>query len=243
MNKFKKKIRCKMIAASIAILSSAAVVSTGFAAWVISGGDSEDVSGTITADQVSNPNHLIDSLTGGEQSIIFGGPTADDIKNHSASLVAENSRWLTNDATTEKLKASWSFNVSGFESKPDDNGKSIFDITFTEGATTQGGTTFAEAETDGYVATLPAWGNTIAAEPGNTSGIYLVAGEYDSTNKKIPYTLTVVFAWGSKFEGMNPYFYYNQSKTPRFDKDSANTYLSKLANMKANFTLTIKTTN
>ena len=64
MNKFKKKTRSKMIAASIAILSSAAVVSTGFAAWVISGGDSENVSGTIKADAVSNQNHLIDNLTG-----------------------------------------------------------------------------------------------------------------------------------------------------------------------------------
>ena len=53
MNKFKKKTRSKMIAASIAILSSAAVVSTGFAAWVISGGDTKGATGTITADAVT----------------------------------------------------------------------------------------------------------------------------------------------------------------------------------------------
>lgn len=243
MNKFKKKTRSKMIAASIAILSSAAVVSTGFAAWVISGGDSKDVSGTITADQVSNQNHLIDSLSEGKQSIVFGGPTADDIskKEKEGSLVSSDSRWLTNDANTEKLSASWTFNVAGFDKAPSDNGKSVIDITFTEGAATEGGTTFAKAETDGYVAALPAWDKTIATAVGTTSGIYLVAGKYDSENKKMPYTLTVVFAWGSKFGNMNPYFYYNQSAAPRNDKDSANTFLSELANMKANFTLTIKT--
>lgn len=241
MNKFKKKTRSKMIAASIAILSSAAVVSTGFAAWVISGGDSEPVSGTITADEVSNQNHLIDNLTGGTQSIVFGGPTAKDITSKAESLVSEDSRWLKNEEHTEKLTAVWNFDVFGFESKPDDNGKSVLEITFTEGAATENHTTFADAVAKEYVAKLPEWDKNIAAEAGTTSGIYLVAGQYDSENKKIPYTLTVVFAWGNKFGGMNPYFFYNQKANPQTDKASANTYLSELANMSANFTLTIKT--
>ena len=59
MNKFKKKTRTKAIAASIAILSSAAVVSTGFAAWVISGGDEKTTTGTITADAVSESYHTV----------------------------------------------------------------------------------------------------------------------------------------------------------------------------------------
>lgn len=241
MNKFKKKTRSKMIAASIAILSSAAVVSTGFAAWVISGGDSENVSGTIKADAVSNQNHLIDNLTGGTQSIVFGGPTAGDITNKAESLVSEDSRWLKNEGQTEKLTAVWNFDVFGFESKPDDNGKSVIDITFTEGAATENHTTFADAVTKEYVANLPEWDKNIVTKAGTTSGIYLVSGQYDSVNKKIHYTLTVVFAWGSKFGGMNPYFYYNRKNPLNNDKASANTYLSELANMSANFTLTIKT--
>lgn len=242
MNKFKKKTRSKMIAASIAILSSAAVVSTGFAAWVISGGDSEDVSGTITADEVSNQNHLIDNLTGGTQSIVFGGPMAEDITSNAESLVSEDSRWLKNEGQTEKLKAVWTFDVFGFESKPDDNGRSVLEITFTEGAATKNHTTFAVAVTKGYVAALPQWGGTIldsANSVGTDSGIYLVTNGY--ADKKMSYTLTVVFAWGSKFGGMNPYFYYNQKNPLNNDKASANTYLSELSNMSANFTLTIKT--
>lgn len=241
MNKFKKKTRSKMIAASIAILSSAAVVSTGFAAWVISGGYSQDVSGTITADAVSNENHLIDGLSKDTQSIVFGGPKADDITKKEGSLVPENSRWLKNDANTESLTASWAFNVAGFDKAPSDNGLSVIGITFTEGAATAGGTTFAKAETDKYVGALPAWDEKIAASVGTDSGIYLVAGKYDAANKKMPYTLTVVFTWGEKFGNVNPYFYYNQSNALRNDKDSANTYLSELAKMNANFTLTIKT--
>lgn len=230
-----------MIAASIAILSSAAVVSTGFAAWVISGGDSENVSGTITADAVSNENHLIDGLAEGAQFIVFGGPKTADITAKKDSLVSESSRWLKNNKNTENLTASWTFNVAGFDEAPSDNGLSVIDITFTEGTATEGGTTFASAADKGYVAALPAWSKTIVTDAGATSGIYLVAGKYDSTNKKMPYTLTVVFTWGEKFGNMNPYFYYNQKAEPRTDKDSANTFLSELANMKANFTLTIKT--
>lgn len=241
MNKFKKKTRSKMIAASIAILSSAAVVSTGFAAWVISGGDSEEVSGTIKADAVSNENHLIDGLAAGTQSIVFGGPQAEDITAKKDSLVPESSRWLKNNENTESLTASWTFNVAGFDKAPADNGLSVFDITLKEGVATENHTTFAAAVAKEYVAKLPEWNKNIAAGPGTTSGIYLVAGQYDSENKKIPYTLTVIFAWGSKFGGMNPYFFYNQIANPQTDKASANTYLSELANMSANFTLTIKT--
>lgn len=78
MNKFKKKTRSKMIAASIAILSSAAVVSTGFAAWVISGGDAQETTGTIKADTVSNSYHTIKLGEANKTEINFGAPAEDD---------------------------------------------------------------------------------------------------------------------------------------------------------------------
>lgn len=241
MKKFKKKTRSKMIAASIAILSSAAVVSTGFAAWVISGGDTETANGTIKADQVSNENHLIDGLSKDAQSIVFGGPSAEDI-NKNQSLVAVNSRWLTNEEHTEKLSAEWTFNVSGLQSEAAGKETKLFDIAFKEDDPVgKGDASFANAVTNKYVSNLPEWGKSFVTEAGTASGIYLVAGRYDSTSKKMSYTLTVVFAWGEIFGNMNPYFYYNSSTAQRNDKDSANTYLSALAKMDTSFTLTIKT--
>ena len=77
MNKFKKSSKSKSLTLGIAILSSAAIVSTGFAAWVITGGAEASVSGTITADTVENHEHTIkfenDATNLG--SIFFGAPT------------------------------------------------------------------------------------------------------------------------------------------------------------------------
>ena len=78
MNKFKKSSKSKSLTLGIAILSSAAIVSTGFAAWVIGGGAKVSVSGTIEADTVINSEHTIVFASGGDQSnlgrIFFGAP-------------------------------------------------------------------------------------------------------------------------------------------------------------------------
>ena len=100
MNKFKKKTRSKMIAASIAILSSAAVVSTGFAAWVISGGESKTAQGTITADDVSSSLHTILDLTA-SQTITYGGLTS----TNKDGTISRDNVWLKNEGQETLLAA------------------------------------------------------------------------------------------------------------------------------------------
>ena len=246
MNKFKKKTRSKMIAASIAILSSAAVVSTGFAAWVISGGESRTAEGTITADQVSSKLHTIKDLTA-SQTINYGGlKTSDkDVKITDANV------WLKNDVE-EKLLATFDFKVENVQDsdEPTDIFKSI---TLTE-AGASGTTSYTSMATTGYVATLDSYTmSTITYTTGepklynddhtSKTGMYLVKGVADgSVTTTMNFKLYIVFGWGAAFGSKNPWNYYNGlSNANSTTKKSAETALDALHGMNAKLTVTIET--
>lgn len=208
MNKFKKKTRSKMIAASIAILSSAAVVSTGFAAWVISGGESKEVGGTITADAVTNSYHTIKGdITWGTgekaDSIAFGAPA--EMKNTNA--------WLknTNKPLTEKLEAVATFTVENVNEGETDL---IESVVMEETDTEKKYQAICDTTDKKYVCALPTY-KTYKTDSISMvgAGIYLTAGGRNTVTKTVTYTMTVKFAWGSYFtkDGaiVNPYIFFN----------------------------------
>lgn len=214
MNKFKKKTRSKVIAASIAILSSAAVVSTGFAAWVISGGDSKPATGTITADAVTNSYHTIkgDITWGtGEKagSIAFGAPAKMEITN----------AWLnnTNNPLTEKLEAVATFTVENVNDGETDLIESVI-MEETDSEKKYAGISDTKDKA-GYVCALPTYKTDSTSMAG--AGIYLTAGERNVEAKTVTYTMTVKFVWGKYFtkDGaiVNPYIFFNAKA-----KDSTN---------------------
>lgn len=235
-----------MIAASIAILSSAAVVSTGFAAWVISGGESKTAEGTITADEVSSKLHTIKDLTA-SQTISYGGLKDSDKDNN----ITDANVWLKNDME-EKLLATFDFKVENVQDsdKPTDIFKSI---TLTEPGAS-GTTSYTSMATTGYVATLDSYTmSTITYTTGEPSlynddhksktGMYLVKGVADgSVTTTMNFKLYIVFGWGTTFEFKNPWNYYNGLSDPdSTTKKSAETALDALHGMKANLTVTIET--
>ena len=250
MNKFKKKTRSKMIAASIAILSSAAVVSTGFAAWVISGGESEIAKGTITADDVSSSFHTILGLeTAQAQTIRYGG-LATANKNKS---ISEKDAWLKNDVE-EALLAAFSFKVENIQSEDLDKPTNVFKtITLSDTKSTEPNSYTSMAAKE-YVAKLDSYKmTTIAyaekqpdlykADHTSNTGMYLVKGDAEvGTPTTINFTLYIVFGWGTKFGSMNPWNYYNANTTASStEKSSAQTVLKDLNNMNAAFTVTVET--
>lgn len=214
MNKFKKKTRSKMIAASIAILSSAAVVSTGFAAWVISGGDSKPVTGTITADAVTNSYYTI------KGEITWGtGEKAGSIAFGAPAKMENTTAWLknTNNPLTEKLEAVATFTVENVNENETDL---IESVVMEEMDTEKKYAAISDtAEKSGYVCALPTYKTDSTSTTG--AGIYLTAGERNAKDKTIIYTMTVRFAWGKYFtkEGatVNPYVFFND-----MTKDSTN---------------------
>ncbi|MDY6070263.1 MAG: hypothetical protein SPJ80_02365 [Bacilli bacterium] len=242
MNKFKKKTRSKMIAASIAILSSAAVVSTGFAAWVISGGDEVvKTDGTITADEISNQVHTISDLTFvGDNTIYFGAPS---------NPKSTTSSWLSNNSDKkEKLTVILSFTVSVHESTLP-SPKTLFEkIEVSEesqNSTTLNYSTYAETEPGkGYVKDFPtiSLGDSYSETAGNTYGIYLVKdGALDVTSHTQKFKLTVIFGWGTTFGSDNPYYFYNGKVRDSANESDAMSKINDLHQMNAQLKITIKT--
>ena len=232
-----------MIAASIAILSSAAVVSTGFAAWVITGGDEVvKTDGTITADEISNEVHTISDLkfVDGNNTIYFGAPS---------SPKSTVSSWLNNTSDKkEKLAVKLSFTVSVYESTLP-SPKALFEkIEVSEEPqtdTTLNYSTYAETKPGkGYVKDFPtiSLGNSYSEAAGNTYGIYLVKdGELDATGHTQKFNLTVIFGWGTAFEDDNPYYYYNGKVRNSDNESDAMSKIHDLHNMNAKLKITIKT--
>lgn len=232
-----------MIAASIAILSSAAVVSTGFAAWVISGGDEVvKTDGTISADEISNEVHTISDLTfvGGKNTIYFGAPS---------SPKPTASSWLNNTSASDKkeeLTVKLSFTVSVHESTLP-SPKALFEkIEVSEETQTDATLNYATyAETKpgkGYVKDFPtiSLGDSYSEAAGETYGIYLVKdGELTKNVQK--FNLTVIFGWGTSFENQNPYYYYNGKVRNSDNESDAWTKINDLHNMNAKLKITIKT--
>lgn len=203
-----------MIAASIAILSSAAVVSTGFAAWVISGGDSKTAAGTITADSVTNSYHTI------KGDITWGtGEKAGSIAFGAPAKMENTNAWLKNidNPLTEKLEAVATFTVENVnENEPDLIESVVMEETDTEKKYAAISDT---TEKNGYVCALPTYKK--GSTPTTDAGIYLTAGDRNITDNTVTYTMTVRFAWGKYFTSngstVNPYIFFN-GKT----KDSTN---------------------
>ena len=236
MNKFKKKTRSKMIAASIAILSSAAVVSTGFAAWVISGGDTKEVGGTIEADEVSSKAHTLSDITfqGDSNKISFGAPKDKETISKSNSY-----DWLQNNATNENLIASATFTVSNVDEIPTDLHTlfSADDCKFEETTSTK---VYADAVKNNYVGAFPTWNLDQQYIDQTDPGVYLQLGELQQTTLTV--TLKVVFAWGSAFESQNPFVYFNAQKKTSSLESKAITALTAIRKLNsATFKVTVAT--
>lgn len=208
------------------VFASLAILSTGFAAWVISGGDTnEETIGDITVDTVSDKRHTIKSIdcvdTANKGKIIFGHP-ADAKKG-----------WLKNDNpdTVEKLVTVFKVTVSNAEEAVVSN---IFDQTIETGcgvtASAKEGfvdANYASAFEKGYVGELPTV-QFVATESATT-----VATNFNADGSIF---VRLEFKWGSEFtkEGLganlNPYKYYN-SFTVTEKGDEANKVLGEMNTM------------
>lgn len=233
MNKFKKKTRSKVIAASIAILSSAAVVSTGFAVWVISGGDSQTATGTITADTISDTAHTLSAVTwdaGGK--ISFGAPehsTGGAFLNYSGDV--REKLVATGTFTVSNLTSGWSFAALFATS----------DLKVTEVVPT--GKTAVYPTGGEYVCELPSYKTGVAnnKEP----GVYVEVGTgttVGTETEKGNFKLSVVFGWGSKTGNTNPFTYYQAKDDNSTNRSEAKTVIQEVFKLnECSFSITIKT--
>lgn len=222
-----------MIAASIAILSSAAVVSTGFAAWVISGGDTNsDVSGTITADTVTDEIHKITITNQTNNEVYFGAPEGE--QNDKA--------WLKNNGSKkEKLKPSITFTVAGLEAEIKEPNKLFKSISLAEKTETAEANKYSTAIAKKVVDILPkiTIGATFDTSVEDASKIYLASNSFADNTQT--FTVTMVFGWGFEFGKTNPYKYYSDKTYTKELASSAETLLKYVEAINTSFTLTIET--
>ena len=260
MNKFKKSSKSKSLTFGIAILSSAAIVSTGFAAWVITGGAEASVSGTIEADTIVNHEHSIAFASGVNQSnlgkIFFGTP--------KKPLTETTYHWLETGATeTEKLSIETTFTVDNVAAIELDNTeekiKNIIDIEnttsrtrFEEGESSEGDTKYSTlaGPDKKYLADLPAI--KLGGEA-TSVGVHITFDKkdvsHDIANNIATFNLKIVFGWGEHFDSGSPYVYYNNKPKNGFVsgtsgttwKQDAEAKLDEISKMKANFKLTLVT--
>lgn len=256
MNKFKKSSKSKSLTFGIAILSSAAIVSTGFAAWVITGGAEASVSGTITADTVENHEHTIkfenDATNLG--SIFFGAPT-----NPTGTP-----NWLgANGTEKEKLSIKTTFTVANVTDEIKNDDKTSFQKLFDDGdgktrfEETTGGTDatkkYKTLSDKTYLADLP---TILFGDTSDSVGVHITFVSKDVDNKNTAtFNLKIVFGWGDYFKNSstqeieNPYVFYNNKEKNGFVsgtsgttwKQDAEAKLDEISKMKANFKLTLVT--
>ena len=196
------KLRNKSgLIAAIAGLAAVSMFSVGFAAWVLSATDEATVGGSISVDTVDESGvYTFEAAPAfDDASIVFGTPTAAQISAYG--LPASPAPWLTvTGSVNEKLTATLSIKVKNVASLADAKAHIVI------GSLTETTGKYADALSDNLVAALPAPTANDLTWNDSTSSAELV----------------ITFAWGSAFNGENPYKYYNSmANTPANAADAA----------------------
>ena len=175
----------------LCLLAIISLASVGFASWVISAGDTDQATGNIQVEQVSDKRLVISDVSLTAQDFILAGKPA--------SPVAEN--WLkVSGDTTEVLTTTLSFKVA-----------------FKDGTTvvTENTGKNASITVEWDLTTLELLEGAVEA------GYILAVPQLNLTGSNGAYSVTITFQWGTKFggiapvgegagtAGLNPFNFYN----------------------------------
>ena len=223
----------------IAALSAASVISVGFASWVISQGDHQEITGDIQVDNVDNKIYKISTQWVTDYTGTVEATSHTVVYGHPATM-SNASAWLTNvdndGSKTEALDFYLKVTVTNAKNK------AVSDVLGTPAQLTSTGGNYASAQSDGLVGTLP----TPTLNTGVTS--FTTTGENDGF---VVYNIS--FKWGSYFGEANPYSFYNSKTAGAYVSGSsgptwAEDAVTKLTNLNtyltgATYKVTLETTN
>ena len=261
MKRVRKSNKRAIITKAVVILSAAAIVSTGFAAWIISGNDTDAVSGNFKVEAAQDQIHTIQNVavkTTDSNKIVYGTITGES---------ATAASWLSNTSIgAEALTAYYTFDVVGFSSNSLDassadgagavmqNAAVATDLKITKNNTDYTPAQFAAltvlpstdpsydaTDTYGKYCVMPTDANVVYTKVTGTEqspNPVTVAGENGLANTYTYHMeVAVTFAWGEKFGSDNPLkLAANYSNKAQVAKD-LNTLYSILNG--TTFTLTI----
>lgn len=211
----------KSLTMILCLLTCLSLVGVGFAAWVISSGDTETVTGNITVDTVSDRRFTFETAT-----------ISDEIHFGMDDSSAITGAWLTNDyANSENLTVSFEIKLN-FATALDAATKEKWDAAVVVTAT------YSAPDNDNYDNAVSA-GAIIA--PSSDLTVEFIAEK--STTTQATYKVTIAFAWGEAFDtnrtdyyttsapsisddgntsdNLNPYAFYNAKTGDVFDRPVA----------------------
>lgn len=185
----------KTLTLAISVFALLAIISVGFASWVITRPVTDVVAdGTITVDDVTDLNVTISykwvqDATGNTEletanPIVFGNDAA-----------ATSADWLYNTKIgTENLVAYLKVTVTVDDASAM-AGKKIIATFNAVNASKEVSTTYAEAISENYI-TGPYNGSTLSGE--------FTASDFDDSKKTATKVITIQFGWGQEFGKVNP---------------------------------------
>lgn len=180
-----KKTR-KLIGIISLALVAVALISTGFATWVISRDVSTSQSGNISVDAVvDNKITVTTEWKDNKSTVKFGA------KKPSSDFTTP---WLTASEYDECLTVELTITVDKYDLVDDTTGRTP---TYTLSVVEKNKTNYDNAVKDGYI--------TSPTTYGSATGFTFTKG----ADNKGTATITLTWAWGSKFETKNPYEFYN----------------------------------
>jgi len=219
------------VIALIAGLSSVTLVSIGFASWIISAGDSATLNGSIDVDTVEDHRYNIlnkSALESRTYNVVFGHPETMDAENE----------WLKATGTkVESLEFTFKVYVENMDA---DKGlvTAALDYAGTDATYTTNKTTY-EAQDESH-----SDHDVVKDLPTPVVGSKTLDNDEESDYKgKYFVTVTVTFGWGSAFNHLNPYTFYNAAgKSAATDGDDAKIKLGYVATLASvGYKLTITT--
>ena len=241
----KRKNKKNGVIAAVVALSGVSLVSVGFASWIISGGDTANVAGSIEADTVTDQRFMIqlhddysaDGKVAFKNSIVFG-----------PKVESTTYSWLKagGNETTENLSATAKFWVANIEDGTDQDStytnilkkgaENIVKMNALEVDSAHAAAFNKEVNSKRLLAALPTPVLTVnRATTKNNFGDNLTYYEV---------TATVTFGWGAYFNSQNPYKYFNNQVYSTELGNTANEILKYVYAVNgATYTTTITTGN
>lgn len=203
----------KTITLVVYMLVCISLVSVGFAAWIITGGDSSEAQGNITASHVTDKSLTIseEKWDSGNVNVLGAGTINFGIP----AATTTNTGWLqASGVGVDDLTAVYTFKLSSETNLSDavKSGTILFNDTVLD-----------EVQELGYIANPvityatstdnASWTNAATYELNDATSASNFKSAIAQSAQHIYVKITITYAWGQDFDGLNPYNYYNGKKT------------------------------
>ena len=192
---------------AVAALGSLALIGTGFAGWVIVANATSTASGNITAYEVTDNRLTATGKWAGDRaadsgSIVFGKPKPAD-----ATAASPWFKTKGEDMLEEKLSDTYTLSIESKNKTDNAQVKVSANLAIMESESDPATKTpYADAVKNGWIVppTLTSSGTNLFQSEKS-----VVLNLSDGT---ISAEFAFTFAWGSHFDGQNPFKYYNSKK-------------------------------